>query len=189
PAALGERPADLPAQFLGHEGLGQVVEGALAERLHRVVDCAVRGHDEHGQARLTLMRLLHELEAAQGLQAQVEERHVEAAPIQKRNGVPIAPRERHVESHGLEPHLEDLEDARVVVHHKGATVRHRLTSVVSTADPASPGSRPSRGRRTVKVLPTPSCASTLTWPPWASTSPFTMAKPSPEPPRPWWACW
>src|SRR5215475_9120685 len=111
------------------------------------------------------MRRLHKLETAQRLQAQVEERHVEAAPIQEGNGVPIAPRERHVETHGLEAHLEDLEDARVVVHHEGATVRHRLTSIVSTADTASPGRRPSRGRRTVKVLPSPSWDSTLTWPP------------------------
>ena len=44
------------------------------------------------------------------------------------------------------------------------------------------------GRRTVKQVPFPSSLSTAIEPSWASTSPLTMARPSPEPFRPRCAC-
>src|SRR5262249_27487823 len=44
-----------------------------------------------------------------------------------------------------------------------------------------------RGSRTVKQLPSPSALSTVTLPSWASTSSLTIASPSPEPCRAWWA--
>ena len=124
------------------------------------------------------MRRFHQLEAAHRLHAQIEEGNVEALPVEKQHGVPVALGQGHVEPHGLKPHLEHLEDARIVVDHEGAPGAHGSPPLASTAG------RPRRGSATTKQLPCPSSDSTLTRPPCASTSPLTMVRPRPEPPRP-----
>src|SRR4030095_3220940 len=179
PPALGERPPDLSAELLGHEGLGQVVEGALAQRLHRVVDAPVRGHDEDRQAGLALMRRFHELEAAHRLHAQVEERDVEALFIEEQHGGAVALGQVHVEPHRLEPHLEHLEDARIVVDDEGAPGAHAATPSASAGRPAP------RGRTTNEATALPPLPdSPPPGPPSASPRPSTRASPRPEPPRP-----
>ena len=85
PAAAGQRAADLGAQLVAQERLGQVVEGAALHRVHRGLDRAVRGHDQHGQPGLTGVHRLHQRDAVGRLHAQVEQREVEARPPRRRS--------------------------------------------------------------------------------------------------------
>ncbi len=133
PAARRQSARDLRAQLVAHEGLGEVVERAAADRLDGRLDRAVRRHDQHGQARLPFVEPFHEAHAVGGLHAQIEQGEVEAARLGRFEGAARIARGGHVEAHRGEPHLEHLEDRRVVVDHEDLLFHAAITSVSRAA--------------------------------------------------------
>jgi len=117
PAPRGQRAADLGPQLVADERLGEVVEGAALHGVHRRLDRAVRGHDEHGQPRLALVQALHQADAVHRLHAEVEQRQVEARILRRAQRRLRVARGHDVEAHGRQPHLEHLEDGGIVVDH------------------------------------------------------------------------
>src|SRR5204863_2631216 len=115
PAPIGHRPRELAAQLFGHEGLGEEIEGAFLDRLYRVLDRAVRRHDQYRQTRLAGVRGARQGDAIDRVHAQVEERRVEATRAERRERRLGVYRRRDGEAHRREPHLQDLEDVRIVV--------------------------------------------------------------------------
>jgi hypothetical protein len=84
---VARRARDLGAELVAHEGLGEVVEGAARTASTGGLDGAVRGHDQHRQARLALVERFHQAHAVQRLHAQIEQGEIEARCL----GPPRAP--------------------------------------------------------------------------------------------------
>ncbi len=77
-ARLVDGAAQEDDQLVELEGLGQVVVGALADRLDGAVDGTVRGHDQHRPLRLQEPRLRHQRQAVHLGHAQIGDQRVEA---------------------------------------------------------------------------------------------------------------
>src|SRR2546430_1339790 len=90
--------------------------GAALHGLDGCLDGPVRGHDEHGQPWLALVQRLHELDAVERQHAQVEQGDVEPVSGGELHRLVRLGRRGDVEAHGGQPHLEHLEDRRVVVY-------------------------------------------------------------------------
>ena len=78
---------DHGAELLEVHGLGQVIEGAAAQGLHRVLGRAVGGHDDGALAAALVAQLAQQLHAAAIGQAHVGDQYVKTAQLQLRAGL------------------------------------------------------------------------------------------------------
>ena len=166
PAA--QRRADAGQQLLQPEGLHHVVVGAQRQPGHLVGLLPLGRQDEDGHVRVLLAQLPDELEAAQPRQHHVHDEQVgalgagDAQPLLAVGGGADL-----VALHG-QVEVEPAQDGGVVLDDQDPLAAHGLRA--SDA-----------GSSTVKAAPFPSSLFTLTFPPWASTTCFTMESPRPLP--------
>ncbi len=162
-----EDPRDLGEDHLVAEELDEVVLGATLHRLHRALHRGVARDDDHGRVEAGLANAVQEREAVHRRHAEVGDHHVPrflGQELERGDGIADV-------SHlvALERELVGERDARetVVVDDEDAAVH-------AAASPAS-------GTRTATVVPVPPVVSTSIVPPWAFTSRFEIARPSPVP--------
>ena len=156
------------------EGLLHVVEGAEAQRRHRGGDRGVGRHHHHRDVGVHRAHALEHAEAVEAGHLEVGEQQVEAARGQ---GVQRGVRRGealHLVAAAAQHHLEDRDEARLVVEH-GDARRHAAAwaaavrgSTSSKQAPRPPG-------------PAPAPCTTRSSPPWARAMRSAMARPSPVP--------
>ena len=78
----GHDPPGGVAHLLGGERLGQVIDGAELHRLDGRLEGGERGDDDDADARLPAQDFRQHVQPGLVLQPQVEEDHVEPAPLQ-----------------------------------------------------------------------------------------------------------
>ena len=120
------RPAQHTGQLLQREGLGQVVAGSDAHRLHRGGDGGKGRHHHDARLRIQALDLAQQLQPAAAGQLQVEQKHIHRLlPQHAQRLRHIARRERD-ETHPGGDLAARLAHRSVVVHHQKAKRRHPL---------------------------------------------------------------
>ena len=175
PAVFFRQPARLRPlahrheHFLVLEGLGDVVERALAHRLDRSFDGGVGGDDHDDGVRVPAADVAQDLEARAIREHEVEQDDVVRLGVEQRQGFAGVGGRRHVAAFFFQQGLEDVADDLFVVHDQ---------------DPEVPAQeRPSvTGSTTQASAPPPVRAPRPISPPCRRTISREIARPSPVPP-------
>src|SRR5262249_26116814 len=154
-----ERPRDQRAELVVVEGLGEVVEGALAHRRHGRGDTAVGGDEDHRQRRAPRVHRTHERHPAHAGHLPAGDHDVGAVLLERpqrggaagaRLGLVAGPGERR---------RHDLRHAGLVVHDQDAGAHATAPTGSLTVNRAPP---PTRSPTSI----VPPCASTI----WRATA-------------------
>ena len=123
---LSQGLLDHELEFLVVEGLGEVAVRSFLHGLDGVGDAPVGGEDQDRQGRMDEPQFLQNHQPVPVRQAEVGDGQVEDLSLGCADGLFAGRARGDGESHGRQPHLEELEQALIVVHDKYAFLRHRF---------------------------------------------------------------
>ena len=118
--ALQGRALERVHQLVVLEGLGEEAIGAPAHGLHRGLDGAVRGEDDHRQLRNALAGLGEHLQAIHVSQPEIEHHRVHLATVHQLERLLAGGDARHLHALGLQAQGDELTQLEVVIHHQHA---------------------------------------------------------------------
>ena len=168
------RPAQHEQQLVLLQGLGQVVEGALAHRVDGAVDGPVGGHQDDEGRGLQLEDLAQQLDAVEVGHLQVGEDDVEGAALGGLEGLAAVAGGGGLVALRLQDHLQDVALAALVVDDEDPAL-HEPRACAAIAGSAA------RGRTMRAVVPRPGELSRWMAPPWSETILRVRARPRPSP--------
>src|SRR5438309_7080501 len=175
---LGPPPQRLDArqQLLERKGLGDVVVRSHAQSLDLEVDGVLPGQYEHGKPDATIAQRAQDLDAGELGQAEIEDHHVVpgAPPARPARPAPPAPA---FAARAPQPFIavaDEIDMIAGLIQPTANVLTYRFV-VLNDQDLHS------IGRKTLKLVPTPTWDSTSMRPRCSSTMPYATDRPSPVP--------